>query len=294
MKQYLDLVERVLSTGEIKSDRTGVGTQSVFGHQMRFDLNEGFPLLGLKRTAWKPLVAELLWFLEGSTDERRLAELQYGKDREELIGKNTVWTANADYQGKNLGYENTDYIKELGPIYSKQWRNSGGVDQIKEAMNAIRFNPDSRRIIVNSWNVAEIDQMALPPCHTMFQFYVSNSKKLSCHLYQRSGDIGLGIPFNIASYSLLTHMIAKSCDIGVGDFIHTIGDAHIYSDHIEGLQEIFNREDVGLPELIIDDYVIEDFEHVIERNSEFSLNTMNGIRVDNYNPHPTIKLNMAV
>jgi len=293
MKQYLQLVKDVIENGEDRSDRTGVGTRSIFGYQMKFDLSEGFPLLGSKRTAIKPLVAELFWFLEGSTDERRLAELQYNDKRENLIGKNTVWTANADYQGKNLGYENNDLVKELGPVYSKQWRDCNGVDQIKAAIETIKNNPDSRRIIVNSWNVAEIDQMALPPCHTMFQFYVSNGK-LSCQLYQRSADIGLGVPFNIASYALLTHIIARYCNLEVGTFVHTIGDAHIYQDHIDPLKQIFEREDTGLPKLVISDRVISEFENVVYNKKIFSDDIVNGISFVGYNPHPTIKMNMAV
>ena len=203
MKQYLDLLQHILDNGITKEDRTGTGTRSVFGYQMRFDLNEGFPLVTTKKTFLKGIISELLWFIEGSTDERRLAEIHYGDKASNLIGKNTVWTANADAQGKALGYTNTDTIKELGPVYGAQWRswmgaNGKAYDQLSDVINQIKTNPDSRRIILNAWNVAEIDNMALPPCHTFFQFYVAN-KKLSCQLYQRSADVFLGVPFNIAS-----------------------------------------------------------------------------------------------
>ena len=237
MKQYLDLLQHILDNGIVKEDRTGTGTKSVFGYQMRFDLSNGFPLVTTKKTFLKGIISELLWFIEGSTDERRLAEIHYGDKRENIIGKNTVWTANADAQGNALGYTNTETIKELGPVYGAQWRSWMGAsgkayDQLADVINQIKTNPDSRRIILNAWNVAEIDNMALPPCHTFFQFYVANGK-LSCQLYQRSADVFLGVPFNIASYALLTMMIAQVCDLEVGDFVHTFGDAHIYSNHMD-------------------------------------------------------------
>ena len=271
MKQYLDLLQHILDNGITKEDRTGTGTRSVFGYQMRFDLNEGFPLVTTKKTFLKGIISELLWFIEGSTDERRLAEIHYGDKASNLIGKNTVWTANADAQGKALGYTNTDTIKELGPVYGAQWRSwkgEGGksYDQLADVINQIKTNPDSRRIILNAWNVAEIENMALPPCHTFFQFYVVN-KKLSCQLYQRSADVFLGVPFNIASYALLTMMVAQVCDLEVGDFVHTFGDAHIYSNHKDQVNLQLSRTPYKKPTMKINaeikdinDFKMSDFE----------------------------------
>ena len=271
MKQYLDLLQHILDNGIVKEDRTGTGTKSVFGYQMRFDLSNGFPLVTTKKTFLKGIISELLWFIEGSTDERRLAEIHYGDKRENIIGKNTVWTANADAQGKALGYTNTETIKELGPVYGAQWRswmgaNGKAYDQLADVINQIKTNPDSRRIILNAWNVAEIDNMALPPCHTFFQFYVANGK-LSCQLYQRSADVFLGVPFNIASYALLTMMIAQVCDLEVGDFVHTFGDAHIYSNHMDQVNLQLSRTPHNLPSMKINsevkdinDFKMSDFE----------------------------------
>ena len=271
MKQYLDLLQHILDNGITKEDRTGTGTRSVFGYQMRFDLSEGFPLVTTKKTFLKGIISELLWFIEGSTDERRLAEIHYGDKRENIIGKNTVWTANADAQGKALGYTNTETIKELGPVYGAQWRswmgaNGKAYDQLADVINQIKTNPDSRRIILNAWNVAQIDGMALPPCHTFFQFYVVNGK-LSCQLYQRSADVFLGVPFNIASYALLTMMIAQVCDLEVGDFVHTFGDAHIYSNHMDQVNLQLSRTPHKLPSMKINsevkdinDFKMSDFE----------------------------------
>lgn len=273
MKQYLDLLQHILDNGITKEDRTGTGTRSVFGYQMRFDLSEGFPLVTTKKTFLKGIISELLWFIEGSTDERRLAEIHYGDKRENIIDKNTVWTANADAQGKALGYTNTEIIKELGPVYGAQWRswmgaNGKAYDQLADVINQIKTNPDSRRIILNAWNVAEIDNMALPPCHTFFQFYVVNGK-LSCQLYQRSADVFLGVPFNIASYALLTMMIAQVCDLEVGDFVHTFGDAHIYSNHMDQVNLQLSRTPHKLPSMKINsevkdvnDFKMSDFELV--------------------------------
>jgi len=271
LKQYLDLLQHILDNGIVKEDRTGTGTKSVFGYQMRFDLSNGFPLVTTKKTFLKGIISELLWFIEGSTDERRLAEIHYGDKRENIIGKNTVWTANADAQGKALGYTNTETIKELGPVYGAQWRSWMGAsgkayDQLADVINQIKTNPDSRRIILNAWNVAEIDNMALPPCHTFFQFYVANGK-LSCQLYQRSADVFLGVPFNIASYALLTMMIAQVCDLEVGDFVHTFGDAHIYSNHMDQVNLQLSRTPHNLPSMKINsevkdinDFKMSDFE----------------------------------
>ena len=251
MKQYLDLMKHVLNTGVLKEDRTGTGTTSVFGYQMRFDLNSGFPLVTTKKCHLKAIVSELLWFIEGSTDERRLAEIHHGDKRENIIDKKTVWTANANQQGKDLGYENSELVKELGPVYGAQWRSwknydGSSIDQLSELINQIKTNPNSRRLILSAWNVGEIEKMALPPCHTFFQFYVANGK-LSCQLYQRSADIFLGVPFNIASYALLTMMIAQVCDLELGDFIHTFGDAHLYSNHIEQANLQLSRETYDIP-----------------------------------------------
>jgi thymidylate synthase len=271
LKQYLDLLQHILDNGITKEDRTGTGTRSVFGYQMRFDLSEGFPLVTTKKTFLKGIISELLWFIEGSTDERRLAEIHYSEKASNLIGKNTVWTANADAQGKALGYTNTDTIKELGPVYGAQWRSwkgEGGksYDQLADVINQIKTNPDSRRIILNAWNVAEIENMALPPCHTFFQFYVVNGK-LSCQLYQRSADVFLGVPFNIASYALLTMMIAQVCDLEVGDFVHTFGDAHIYSNHMDQVNLQLSRTPYKKPTMKINpnikdinDFKMSDFE----------------------------------
>ena len=287
MKQYLDLLEYILKNGVKKEDRTGTGTRSVFGYQMRFDLSEGFPLVTTKKTHLKAIISELLWFIEGSTDERRLAELHFGDKAENLIAKKTVWTANADAQGKDLGYENSDTVKELGPVYGAQWRSwkdteGNSIDQLSELINQIKTNPDSRRMILSAWNVGELEKMALPPCHTFFQFYVANGK-LSCQLYQRSADVFLGVPFNIASYALLTMMIAQVCDLEVGDFVHTFGDAHIYSNHESQVNLQLTREPYKKPSMKInpdikniEDFKMEDFELV------------------GYESHESIKAKMAV
>jgi len=249
MKQYLEALAHVYNHGINKSDRTGVGTTSVFGYQMRFDLRKEFPAVTTKKLAWKGVVSELLWMLEGSSDERRLAEIRYEKPRGELKDKTTIWTANADKQGADLGYTNTDTIKDLGPVYGHQWRRwdaeFGYVDQIKELLERLQNDPDSRRHIVSAWNADRVDVMALPPCHTMFQFYVANGE-LSCQLYQRSADMFLGVPFNIASYSLLIHMFAQILGLKVGEFIWTGGDCHIYNNHKEQvLQQLERKERPG-------------------------------------------------
>jgi thymidylate synthase len=296
VKQYHKLLEDILEHGEDVNDRTGVGTRSIFGYQMRFDLSAGFPAITTKKLAWKAAVGELLWFLEGSTDERRLAELTFGKDRKELVGRTTIWTANADAQGKALGYVNNEFTKELGPVYGAQWRkfdhNDNGycaVDQIQWLLNEINANPDSRRLILSAWNPNQLHQMALPPCHTFSQFRVYNGK-LSCQMYQRSADAFLGVPFNIASYSLLTHIIARECDLEVGDFVHTIGDAHIYHNHFDQVKEQLSREEYPLPTLSIEnDFILSDgLKH------GFDLDTVNMFLLTNYQHHDTIKAPMAV
>ena len=285
---YLDLLHTVINSGEERGqERTGVGTRSRFMSWLTFDLKEGFPLLTTKKVPFKSVVSELLWFIEGSTDERRLAEIHYGKPREELIGKTTIWTANADEQGKNLGYENTDTVKKLGPVYGKQWRswstNGWAIDQLSNLIKQIKEDPQSRRHILSAWNVADLDRMALPPCHTFSQFYVNNQGELSCNLYQRSADLFLGVPFNIASYSLLTHMIAHVCDLKVGEFIHTIGDGHVYNNHVDAVKTQLKRTSKPFPKLkIVGDYdSIDDF-------------GMYSFELEGYDPHPFIKADMAV
>ena len=233
MHQYLEALEAIIECGEDVSDRTGVGTRTIFGYQMRFNLMESFPAVTTKKLAWKSVVGELLWFLEGSTSDTRLAEITHGDKT-----KNTIWTANANKQGKDLGY--TD--GELGPVYGSQWRNfnGDGVDQITTIIDQIKNDPDSRRIILSAWNPSQIDIMTLPPCHTMCQFRVINGR-LSCQLYQRSADMFLGVPFNIASYSLLTHMLAQICNVQVGEFIWAGGDCHIYNNHFDQVQQQLER-----------------------------------------------------
>lgn len=286
MKQYLDALNHILVHGETVDDRTGVGTMSVFGYQMRFNLQDGFPAVTTKKLAWRAVVGELLWFLEGSTDERRLAERTFEKPRRELIDKKTIWTANANKQGVELGYRNDDIVKELGPVYGYQWRdfNSEGYDQIKYVIHQLKTQPDSRRIILSAWNPNEISEMALPPCHTLAQFRVMNGK-LSCQLYQRSADMFLGVPFNIASYSLLTHMLAHICDLEVGEFVWTGGDCHIYMNHLAQVNEQVMREPQKLPYLFMPPFC--DLETLLNtRTSDYKL--------IGYDPMPSIKAPMAV
>ena len=288
MKQYLDGLKYIMDHGKDRDDRTGVGTRSVFGYQMRFDLRNTFPAVTTKKLAWRSVVSELLWMLEGSTDERRLAEILYEKPREELIGKTTVWTANADKQGKDLGYKNTDTVKELGPVYGHQWRTwdaqLGYVDQIANVLEGLHYDPNGRRHIVSAWNADRVDVMALPPCHTLFQFHVHNDE-LSCQLYQRSADMFLGVPFNIASYSLLTHMFAQLLNLKVGDFIWTGGDCHIYRNHFDQVNlQLTRTPDTG-PKLEMPNFTTLD-ELVKTKTSDYKL-------ID-YNPMDTIKATMAV
>ena len=264
MKQYLDLLQHVLSNGNTKSDRTGTGTQSVFGYQMRFDLNEGFPLLTTKKLHLRSIIYELLWFLKGDTN------IKYLHDH-----KVSIWDEWADENG------------DLGPIYGKQWRSwatadGKPIDQITQLIEQIKTNPDSRRLLVCAWNVGEIDKMALPPCHILFQFYVAD-EKLSCQLYQRSADIFLGVPFNIASYALFTMMIAQSCGLKYGEFIHTLGDAHIYSNHIEQVNLQLSRDPRKLPTMKLNPEKTNIFEFDYE---DFQL--------EGYDPHPHIRGEVAV
>lgn len=305
MKQYLEALQHILDNGADKGDRTGVGTRSVFGYQMRFDLSKGFPAVTTKKLAFKSVVSELLWFLEGSDDERRLAEIHYGKPREELIGKSTIWTANADAQGVALGYENTDIVKKLGPVYGVQWRDwrdhseslrettdnkenptstmgPSPVDQIAKIVNQLKNNPNDRRIILTAFNVGEINQMALPPCHCFSNFNVTNGK-LNCLTYIRSNDFFLGANFNISSYSVLMHMLAQVCDLEVGELVYTVGDMHLYLNHFDQAKEQLSREPYPLPNLWLNPDIknIDDF-------------TMDDIKLINYQCHDTIKAEMAV
>lgn len=287
MKAYLDLLEHILENGDTKDDRTNTGTISSFGHQLAFDLKDGFPAVTTKSLAWKGVVSELLWFLEGSSDERRLAEIRYGKPRNELKDLSqysTIWTDNADNQGKDLGYINTETIKELGPVYGSQWRDWSGIDQVKKLIADLQDNPDSRRHILSAWNVSEIDKMALPPCHVMSQYYVNNGV-ISCHMYQRSADMFLGVPFNIASYALLLSILANILNLKPGRFVHSFGDAHIYNNSIDQVKEQLKRDPKLLPKLrmpalnSLDDikkYSIEDF------------------ILEGYEHHPPIKAKMAI
>ena len=286
MKQYLELLEYILENGESRDDRTGTGVISSFGHQIRFNLQDGFPAVTTKALAWKGVVSELLWFLEGSDDERRLAEIRFKKNRSDLVDLDkfsTIWTDNADNQGVELGYDNSDTIKKLGPIYGVQWRNWNGVDQIHELVDGLKTNPFGRRHILSAWNVEMIESMALPPCHVMSQFYVSSNGVLSCQMYQRSADMFLGVPFNIASYALLQSILANILDLEPGDFVHTFGDAHIYSNHFEQMKLQLAREPRNLPTIKINSEVKNIFDFKFE---DFTL--------ENYDPHPHIKGKVAV
>ena len=264
MQQYHALLQHILDTGVDKSDRTGTGTRSVFGYQMRFDLNEGFPLVTTKKVHLRSIIHELLWFLKGETNIAYLKENGV-----------SIWDEWADENG------------ELGPVYGKQWRSWEGangvvVDQVKDLIAQIKKNPDSRRLIISAWNVADLPKMALMPCHTMFQFYVANGK-LSCQLYQRSADVFLGVPFNIASYALLTMMVAQVCDLEYGDFVHTFGDVHIYSNHMEQVQLQLSRTPYPLPTMKLNPAIKDIFEFKFE---DFTL--------ENYQSHPAIKAPVAV
>lgn len=288
MKQYIDALKFILENGKDRSDRTGVGTRGVFGYQMRFDLSNEFPAVTTKKLAWRAVVGELLWMLEGSSDERRLAEITFEKSREDLVGKPTIWTANADKQGRDLGYKNTDTVKELGPVYGHQWRTwdaqLGYVDQIAQVLESLHYNPDSRRHIVSAWNADRVNVMALPPCHTLFQFHVQDGE-LSCQLYQRSADMFLGVPFNIASYSLLTHMFAQLLNLKVGEFIWTGGDCHIYLNHIEQVTEQITRTPRKGPTLEMPAFTTLD---------ELVKTTPSQYKLIGYDPMESIKAPMAV
>jgi thymidylate synthase len=264
MKQYLDLLSHILENGNEKTDRTGTGTRSVFGYQMRFDLQKGFPLLTTKKLHTRSIFYELLWFLKGDTNIKYLHD-----------NKVTIWDEWADENG------------DLGPVYGKQWRAWQGADgkitdQISQLIHQIKNTPDSRRMLVSAWNVGEVEQMALPPCHIVFQFYVANGK-LSCQLYQRSADVFLGVPFNIASYALLTAMIAQVCGLEPGEFIHTLGDAHLYSNHLDQARLQLSRTPYELPKLVLNSEIKDIFDFTYE-----------DIKIENYVSHPHIKAEVAV
>ena len=307
-KEYLGLCKYILDKGIEKEDRTGVGTKSIFGYQMKFDLNNGFPLLTTKKVNFNLVWSELLWFIKGDTNIRFLLENNNNIWNEWAFKK---WVESDEYNGPDMtdfGHrtlvdedfakdykEQMKFFKEkiltddefskkygdLGNVYGKQWRNFNGVDQLKNVIEQIKQNPSSRRLIVSSWNPAEVDTMALPPCHSLFQFYVSDGK-LSCQLYQRSGDVFLGVPFNIASYSLLTILIAKECNLGVGEFVHTLGDAHIYNNHFDQVNEQISRTPYDLPSLKINEF-----------QSIFDLK-ISDVELVNYESHPFIKAPIAV
>ena len=307
-KEYLNLCKTILEDGITKDDRTGVGTKSIFGYQMKFDLTKGFPLLTTKKINFNLVWSELLWFIKGDTNIKFLLENKNNIWNEWAFKK---WIESDQYTGPDMtdfGHrvlEDNEFAEEykkqmnafkeniltddefskkfgdLGNVYGKQWRNFNGIDQLKNVIEQIKINPSSRRLIVSAWNPAEVDSMALPPCHTMFQFYVSNGK-LSCQLYQRSADVFLGVPFNIASYSLLTILIAKECRLEVGEFVHTLGDAHIYINHFEQVNEQISREAYELPSLKVSDF-----------DSIFDLE-ISDVELVDYNSHPFIKAPIAV
>jgi thymidylate synthase len=299
MKRYQELLRDILTNGEEKDDRTGTGTRSVFGRNIRFDLRRGFPAVTTKKLAWKACVGELLWFIEGSSDERRLAEITHGT----ADGKVTIWTPNAlaPYWKPKAKFEG-----DLGRVYGVQWRHwnkdsvqkdmgpahGGGtrlavdrteVDQLTQLIEGLKKDPNSRRHILSAWNVSELDQMALPPCHVMSQFYVSKNGELSCHMYQRSVDVFLGLPFNIASYALLTHLIAQVCGFTVGELIISMGDTHIYSNHLSQVEEQLMRRPFGHPALILNPEI-----------NDITKFTMSDIMLQGYESHGPIKADMAV
>lgn len=279
MIQYVDLVKDILINGRKKTDRTGVGTRSVFGRMIRFDLSKGFPATTCKRLAFTGVAGELLWFVQGSTNVDHLRKLTYGENS----NKRTIWDANYEEQAVNLGYSGG----YLGPVYGKQWRafgNKNPVDQLQKVIDQIKANPDSRRLLVVAWNPEDLEAMALPPCHYAFQFEVYDGK-LSLMWSQRSVDVGLGLPFNIASYAMLVHIVARICDLNVGELVFSGADVHIYENHVEELTEMLNRDVRDLPTLIMPD---------VKSLADLRGLTADDFHLANYKPHPTIKLPMAV
>ena len=278
MKQYLEALKYCYDNGIDVDSRAGK-VRKAFGYQMRFDLNDGFPIITTKKIAWRSVVSELLWFIEGSNDERRLAEIHYGKDKSELLDKKTIWTknANSDYWKIKSKFEG-----DLGKIYGFQWRNFNGVDQISNLIKSLKSDQDGRRHILSAWNPSELKEMALPPCHILSQFYISNNR-LSCQLYQRSCDMFLGVPFNISSYSLLTHILAKECELELGEFIHTLGDAHIYATHFDQVDEQLGRDPYPLPVMNVNATVEDIFAFCYE-----------DFKLENYHAHPHIPARVAV
>ena len=276
MKNYLDALKYCYENGDFVKSRAG-NVKKAFGYQMRFNLEDGFPAVTTKKLAWKAVVSELLWFLEGSNDERRLAEILYEDERENLKDKKTIWTQNAE---ADYWKDKSKFIGDVGKIYGVQWRNFNGVDQIHELIEGLKKNPNSRRHILTAWNPPELNEMSLPPCHAFSQFFVSN-KKLSCQLYQRSCDMFLGVPFNIASYSLLIHIIAEECKLGVGDFVHSLGDFHIYEEHFDQVKTQLSRKPKNLPTL------------EFKRKNFYQYN-INDFKLKNYIYHPKIDALMNV
>lgn len=282
MKQYHDLLTNIIENGEERNDRTGMGTISIFGHTIRFNLHTGFPAITTKKLAWKSVVGELLWFIEGSKDERRLAEITHGSKE----GNVTIWTPNslAPYWKSKAKFEG-----DVGRIYGVQWRrwrkpfNGGYVDQLEDLINSLKNNPHGRRHVLTAWNPGELDEMVLPPCHMMAQFYVTNDNELSCQMYQRSVDAFLGLPFNIASYALFTHMIAQVCGYRAKELIINMGDVHLYKNHIEQANIQLAREHLSSPSLVLNPDV-----------KEIDKFTMNDIHLLNYKSHSIIKAEMAV
>lgn len=300
MKTYLDALRDIRENGVDSDDRTGVGTRRLFSVFMRYDLSKGFPMVTTKKMAFWTFAAELLWFIEGSTDERRLAELTFEKSRNDIVQKRTIWTDNADNQGVALGYENNDDYKGLGPIYGFQWRNWSGynqdmkflvIDQLANLIDGIKKDPNGRRHVLSAWNAVDIPDMALPPCHTIVIFNVI-AGKLNCHLTQRSGDFFLGVPANIMSYAMLTHMIAKECGLEVGEFAHTVVDAHIYKNHFDAVDEQLKREPLPLPTLeISDEFFIAGYG---DNPEHYELDNRRLFKLNGYQSHEKISAPMAI
>ena len=276
MKNYLDALKYCYKNGAFVKSRAG-NVKKAFGYQMRYNLEDGFPAVTTKKLAWKAVVSELLWFLEGSNDERRLVEILYDDKRENLDDKKTIWTQNANSEYWKV---KSKFEGDVGRIYGVQWRDFNGIDQISKLIESLKSNPDQRRHLISAWNPKELDEMSLPPCHVLSQFFVAN-KKLSCQLYQRSCDMFLGVPFNIASYSLLTHILAKECNYEVGEFIHTLGDYHIYHEHLSQVKIQLSRNAKKLPKLEF-------------KKKNFFNYKLNDFQLIDYQHHPALKATMNV